>query len=159
MKGKLHHAVSMYASWFAQNYSLIARINASVPSLRIISDEFSKDKNEIIFTVQLAGKNIFPKISASNLFNDQSLFLNFCEEDQQKIANALPKEKSRVLKKIVSRTYDRNTKQFLFSVESVINGKVEYLSAAEIAEKYNYLKNFDEKDCFLIGLEIGKLLA
>lgn len=156
MKEKLGSFVLMYIRWIAQSYSLINRANSSLATLRIISEKSIEEKKETIFVIQLSGKNIFPKFRAIDLFDDKSLFLNFSELDKQKILQALPTKQSPILYRITSRTYDKHSKQFYFTIEFVNENKKENLTVSEIIQKFSRFAGFNEKDSFLIGLEIGK---
>ena len=158
MPGKLTNFLVLYFNWFVQIYRIASKINASLPSIKIVSQKYRHETRETIFTVQLSGKNIFPKFSATELFNNKDIFSNFDDEDRQKIRNALPNTNRSVLRRIISRTFDQKTKQCFFTIAQTGVEKVEILTAIEILEKFSQLDWFDEEDSFLIDIELEKML-
>ncbi len=159
MKGKLHQLISVYANWVIQNYRLIEQVNSANPSLKIVKCPLLDQNENMTFTVQLSGKNLFTKISAIELFKNKSIFENFSEEDQQKIVDFLPQQPNTILQKVLTRTYDRFAKQVYFTIKPTLSNKVELLSAPEIIAKFKDLKGFATQDALLIGIELGKAWA
>lgn len=139
-----------------QYYQLIARIN-SAPPLKIVAEEM-KDRENTLFTVQLTGKNIFPKLSARELIDNNKIFSNFSDADKEKIRKATERRFFPISKKVLKRNFDPISKECIFAVKILDIEKIEFLSAREIINKFKDLKGFDEEDAFLIGLELGKNL-
>lgn len=153
----MRNRMSSYASWIMANYQAIVRINSSVSALRLVSQGQDKKSGEVYFVIQIVGKNIFPKLLARD-FKDQSILANFSKKDQEVIRQFIPREQIQVTKCIAARTYDREKKQFVFTIESLDQNKK--LKKCVLTNKLSSLsqdiRNFDGEDSFLIGLESSK---
>ena len=66
-------------------FRLLWNINKNLPALKIIAQQPSKENNEIDFIIQVSGRNLFPKLSAAEIYNDKKLFNNFSMDDKKRI--------------------------------------------------------------------------
>lgn len=155
---KLNNFIFEYTGWIVNNYKEIMKINSRMPALRIISKKLDPKTKDILFKLQVTGKNVFPEVYASELIHDQNLLSMFSVEDKEMIAELSPIRPSFPIFQIISRTFERKKQQVKFAIKHTITGKIEYLTVDQIKLRFNELKGFDEKDAFLIGLEIGKTL-
>jgi hypothetical protein len=60
-----HHfqMIGKYVDFIATNDKLISKIQAETPRLKIVDKKIDTLTNEVVFIVQIMGKNIFPKIT------------------------------------------------------------------------------------------------
>ena len=158
MRNKIFNIVSTYTSFIIANYQAIVKINASMPALRLIVQKRDEKSGEIYFIVQITGKNVFPKLSLND-FKDSSTLANFSKSDQEIIRRYLPRKQHQVTKCITARTYDREKKQFIFTIESL--DQKSNIRKCATTDKLSLLshdiRSFDGEDAFLIGLESNKM--
>lgn len=117
MRNNVFKLLSSYASCIIANYQAIAKVNASTPLLRLISEEHDKKTGEIFFKIQIAGKNIFPVLFLQDVINSK-MFANFSKSDQE-IINSYLCRTQQTRKRIVARTYNRQNKKFLYTIEFI----------------------------------------
>ncbi|OGT43664.1 MAG: hypothetical protein A3F42_02235 [Gammaproteobacteria bacterium RIFCSPHIGHO2_12_FULL_37_34] len=154
---KMFNIVSTYKSLIIANYQAIVKINSSTPTLRLVARERVKKSAEIYFIIQIIGKNIFPRLSLKD-FKDSSILDNFSKSDQEKIRHCLPREQHKVTRCISARTYDREKKQFIFTVESLDpnNNIRKCVIIDKLSSLAHDICSFDGEDAFLIGLDSSK---
>lgn len=156
MYNKIFNVISMYTNLIISNYQAIAKINSSMPILRLIAQKQDK-MGKIYFVVQITGKNIFPKFFLND-FQNSSIFVNFSKSDQEIIRRFLPRDQHQVTKYITARTYDLEKKQFIFTIESVDQKSNirKCVRTDKLSQLLHEVGGFDTEDAFLIGLETSK---
>ncbi|MGQ3888338.1 hypothetical protein ACQUW5_04800 [Legionella sp. CNM-1927-20] len=156
MRNHMFNQVYSYINWIRVSYKAIAKINASIPVLRLISEERDKKEDEVCFRIQISGKNIFPIVSVKDL-NNPFMISNFSKGDQDIIRSYISDVRSRIRKRIVARTYDRETKLFKYTIEYLEPGsKVRSIIINNLALLSNEIYNFDKDDAQLIEFELKK---
>lgn len=103
-----------------------------IPALKIIIQEQLEKNGDIYFIMQIAGKNLFPKLSAEEVFCDKQLFDSFSEEDRKRIAYAYknkkllpmecPPKSPAYLYKLFSVEPERESNKKIFKIELVKDG-------------------------------------
>ncbi len=146
---------SAYFNWFVSCYRAISKINSMSPSLKLVTIE-EKDFHEPKFIVQISGKNLFPKFTLSELIEDVSILRLFNVADQQKISHYLPKDFYPITYKIIARTFDREIKKTIFTLEYVDNKVKKQIRTSDVFRLSRHVNFFDREDAFLIGLEVSR---
>jgi hypothetical protein len=147
---KILYYTACYANWIISQYKAIKKLNLDRPILRLISIEKDIKSGELKFRLQLSGKNIFPVVSSQYLKNIQ-ISKNFNKIDQEIIFNFLTKDQ-KLNNKIIAKTYDREKKEFLYTVEFFDKDK--NVKKCIIMDRLSLLSiNFDKNDFPLIDSE------
>lgn len=157
MYNVVFNKISTYKSWLVANYQAIVKLNSFQPGLRLVSLDHDKKSGEMFFIVQITGKNVFPKLYLS-AFKDASLLSNFNKTDQEIIFNHYQSKQQHATKCIVARTYDREKKLFVYTVEyyDKVNNIKKYVILNELSSLSADLQHFDDTDIFLIRQELEK---
>ncbi|MBV9576128.1 MAG: hypothetical protein JO149_05860 [Gammaproteobacteria bacterium] len=155
MASNVFNLVSSYANWIFSNYHAIAKVNAAMPMLRLISEERDKKTGEIQFKIQISGKNIFPILALQDL-NDAKIIACFSKHDQDIIRCYLDGAK-KIVNRIVAMTYDRKTKEFVYTIEyfDMENKIARFKTVYNLALLLNDIQNFNEEDKLLIKLSLN----
>ncbi|OGT36575.1 MAG: hypothetical protein A3F11_08245 [Gammaproteobacteria bacterium RIFCSPHIGHO2_12_FULL_37_14] len=157
MRSRVFNVISSYTSWIIYNYQTITKSNAMSPGLRLISQQQDKKTGEINFKIQIVGKNIFPIITLKD-FKNLSIFNNFNATDQDIINNYFPDKQSETKKRIIARTYDRENKRFIYTIEFF--DKKSNMRRCVTMNNFSSLlvldlNNFDSEDKRIINLELS----
>ena len=150
MYKKVLSILTAYVNWIKITYKAILEVNASVPNLRLVLHERDKKSGDVNFVIQISGKNIFPKLSLHDLASP-SLLSNFSKKDQKIICSFLSRDDEKPEKRISARTYDRNKKQFIFTIQS--SDQKKNLTIDDLSHLMKDLHSFDKDDSTLISLE------
>jgi hypothetical protein len=157
MRNRVLETLTSYSNWIITNYHAIVKANSSLSTLRLISSEHNKFSGELYFIVQVVGKNIFPKL-LTNDFKQSNLINLFNSYDQQDIKKYIENHAKLTTKSITARTYNRNTKQFVYTIEAY-----DRLNNVKISQHHSSLSNFlsdisyfDDQDAALIKSEKNK---
>lgn len=154
-----------YKGYFDQiikNYHLIQSINSSAASLKLVDYEIDENKKEILFRVQMTGKNLFPKISSRQILSDFSILKNFNKADEKTIGELLrnyhPSAFNIKTAHILAKTYDKKSKKFLFTVKTSQESQVliQNFFIEELLKCPHLIHSFDKEDVFQIGFELGR---
>jgi hypothetical protein len=137
-------------------------------SLKIILQQPAKEGGDIHFIAQLMGKNLFPRLSATEIFQDKSLFNEFSEDDQKRIAYAyehkqlLPMEtttpSNQRLCKLFSIEPERDSQKKIFKIEFLKDGipHLKRLSTEDIHANKHILSHLSKEDVYHIGFHAGQ---
>jgi len=156
MSGAVFNTIFSYAHWIVAQYRAIEQLNASMPALRLISEERDKKTNAIRLKIQITGKNVFPIIALEDL-KKPSLFDNFSKKDQAIIEQYLNDGRPQTKQRIVARTYDRTRQQFTFTIE-FFDDELNAIRCKVIdnpALLLNEIGQFDAADALLIQSELA----
>ncbi|HLB42846.1 MAG TPA: hypothetical protein VJN02_08380 [Gammaproteobacteria bacterium] len=159
MRVSIYNIISSYKNWMIAYYQAIVKVNASMPTLRLISKLQDKKTKETRIKIQIVGKNIFPVVALEDL-KHLSLFNNFNKIDQEIICRYLSEGQHLPNKHIIARTYDREKKQFIYTIEffeKKLNRR-KCMITDKLSPLLNETRNFDSDDAFLIAVESTKEL-
>lgn len=123
------------------NYQAIAKVNAMTPALRLVSEEHDKNTGDILFKIQISGKNIFPVLPLEDCSNP-AILSNFSKHDQEIIQNYLANKQRHISCSIIARTYNKKNKQFYYTIE--------YFDSASKIKRYRI---FDDQTLLLKEIE------
>lgn len=155
MSKKIFHTVFTYVNWVIANYHAISKINSIVPVLKLVSPQWDRKTGDVQFVVQVSGKNLFPKLSMLDFVQDPLLLDRFSKADQAVIGRFLSKYISSDIYRIAARTYDREKKRFILTIELINqqSNEMKCINVKNIASLSKQIHLFDSEDAFLIGLE------
>lgn len=146
--------LTSFVESFAKSYRLASKVNDLLPALRLISIELNIKSKNIQFKIQIVGKNVFPIISLVDLKNP-AVLSNFSKIDQDIINNYDSEWSDPKSKRIGARTYDREKKKFIFTVEfldkELITRKCIVTDSTTFLTKE--VSSFDDDDTLIIELE------
>jgi hypothetical protein len=149
-------------------YKSIQQVSSRSYPFRIIAQELVRGNTDIIYILQIVGKNLVSKVYAAELFNDKQLLNALSPYDLLLFLNSFNKKivcrKGNLLifpcsshYKLVSRQYDHFTQQTIFTIEIVQSGKTvqKKLTALQIVNNPFLLERLSAKETYEIGFTIG----
>lgn len=153
----------LYLKQMLNLYKLIQKVCSQSPTLKLIDCTIDPSTHQPSFIVQITGKNLFPKISSQDILQDPSLLPNFDKEDQKLIYSIIKNlhkvNATKYSAHIVSKTFDRLKKEFVFTLEeaSAKNSIVRRnYTLNELAKAADCIAHLDNNDKALIEFEISK---
>lgn len=148
-------------------YKSIQKSSSSFP-LRIIDKELSPKNGDVIYTLQIVGKNIISKVCATELFNDKYLLDALSPYSLLKFLNITNKQlfykkdnllifPCRVNYKILSQSYDHVAQQTVFTIEIIRENETIYkkYTALDIVNNPLLLEKLNPKETYELGFAVG----
>ena len=147
-------------------YKSIQQVNSCPFPLRIIGQE--RGNRDIIYTVQIVGKNLISKLCATELFNDKRLLNALSPYDLLLLLNVSNKKiyhkKENIILfpcpsryRIISKSYNHIIQQTIFTMEiSKTDGKIQKkFTGLEIVNNPLILEKLNAEETYDLGFTIG----
>lgn len=148
-------------------YKLLQKANICPFSLRIIDEEICAN-GEILFTLQLVGKNLVSKLYARDISNDKKLLKALSPIDLLKILNIsnkkfLCKRENIILfpcqayYKLIAKNFNHILQQTIFTLEitHATKNTQKKLTALEIANNPLILEKLTPQEIYDLGYTVG----
>lgn len=166
-------------------YREIKLINSNLPRLKIAGEEIESSSNKKILIVQIRGRNSFAKYDPKIISEDPEILNEFCDQDRTRILNVAngsyiqePSIKSSTIQsnekpqaeykpnlillestsyKIISKTHDRNTGEFIFAIEHKNKDMtvIKNMSSSEIIADNKIFSKLSPSELYDIGFNDG----
>lgn len=158
--------IGNYIKTIKLKYKSIKQANSCPFPLRIIGQELAKQ--DTVYTVQIAGKNLIFKLCAEELFNDNQLLKGLSPYDLLKVLNNSKKKTfynnnnliifpCRTQYKMIAKSYDHVSQQSIFTLELTQANNVtqKRFTALEILNNPLILGKLSYQETYDLGFTIG----
>src|ERR1700722_8777186 len=151
-------AFSDYAAWLIKQYQAIQQKTQQSYLYKIIDKETCKKTNEEVLRIQVAGKNVFLKMTPKEIAADDDMLRGFSPLDVRTITYFACKEhfeakqqkavepKRNILYRIVAQTFSRRQKKQMLVVEQVDQAEVITASVQTISNNPEMIDGFSSRD-------------
>jgi endo-alpha-1,4-polygalactosaminidase (GH114 family) len=159
--------ISDYAAWLMKHYQMLQQKTQQIYFYKVIDKEICKKRNEKMLVIQVAGKNVFLKMSPKEIAADDDMLRGFSpldirtiiyfackkhfEAKQQKAAEP----KRNILYRIVAQTFLRRQKKQMLVIEQVDQAEVITTSVQAASNNPEMIDGFSPRDAHRVGYAAG----
>ncbi len=156
-----------FMSWLVKQYREVLDYTSKNYPFRIVSERLVPRTGETIFTIQFVGKSTCPKITATELAEDNELIEGFAPKDVKRIVKAaISKSKMTIMDgglnqethRIVAKNFGRGGTNPTYIIEFIDEDGAtitKTLSIKDFIKRKDLLHKFGKKDIYDIAYTAG----
>jgi hypothetical protein len=167
MKRANFKAVGEYFSWLIKQYQAVQQKTQQVYLYKIVDKEICKKTQQEQLLIQVAGKNVFLKMTPKEIAADDVMLKGFSSLDVRTITYFACKEhfevkqqsaqqpKQNILYRIVAMTFSRRKKKQMLVLEQTDKAEVITTSVQTVSNNLEMIDGFSPRDAHKIGYVAG----
>jgi hypothetical protein len=156
-----------YVTWLVKHYQALSQKTQQIYLYKIIDKEICKKTSEELLLVQVAGKNVFLKMSPKEIAADDAMLRGFSPLDVRTITYFACKEhfetkqqksaepKQNILYRIITQTFSRRQKKQMVVIEQINQAEVITTSVQTISNNPEMIDGFSPRDAHQVGYAAG----
>jgi len=167
MKGNQLKSIVDYFTWLFKQYQTHQEQSQATFLYKIVDKEMCKKTSQEIFLIQVAGKNVFLRMSPKEIAADDVMLKGFspldvrtityfaCKEHFEAIQQKAHQPKQNILYRIAAMTFSRRQKKQMLVIAQENKGEIITTSVTNVSNNPEMIEGFSPRDAHKIGYAAG----